>query len=217
MGKIEYAVISFPESLYREEISEKLGAILHLGIVENGIDGQQMLNAFLDSGLAKEFELQNPPFVAGKSALELLHYLSPWLNDAELKDSGEVYPTPEYWLGWILGLYQTESGKPYQRIFETLPYDELQGLYWPLHEAPESKTFNTLDELLADTRKRTQLAIRRQNMGITQAELARLSGVHLRSIQMYEQGNKNINHASAETVYRLAFVLGCHVEDLLER
>ncbi len=40
--------------------------------------------------------------------------------------------------------------------------------------------------------------------GCTQAELSAYSGVSLRSIQMYEQRNKNINKASADTVYSLA-------------
>lgn len=51
----------------------------------------------------------------------------------------------------------------------------------------------------------------------TQAELAKRSGVGLRSIQMYEQRNKNINKASAETLYRLSKVLGCMMEDLIEK
>ncbi len=33
--------------------------------------------------------------------------------------------------------------------------------------------------------------------------------VSLRSIQMYEQRNKDINKASAETLYHIARVLGC--------
>lgn len=53
--------------------------------------------------------------------------------------------------------------------------------------------------------------------GCTQAELARRSNVSLRSIQMYEQRNKDINKASAETVLSLAKVLGCTMEDLLEK
>ena len=51
----------------------------------------------------------------------------------------------------------------------------------------------------------------------TQAELARRSNVSLRSIQMYEQRNKDINKASAATVLSLAKVLGCTMEDLLEK
>ena len=55
------------------------------------------------------------------------------------------------------------------------------------------------------------------NNGISVDQLARRSGVSLRSIQMYEQRNKDINKASAETLYRLARVFGCRMEDLLEK
>ena len=53
-------------------------------------------------------------------------------------------------------------------------------------------------------------------MGMSQAELAKQAGVGLRSIQMYEQRNKNINHASAETLLRLSRALHCSMEDLME-
>ncbi len=53
--------------------------------------------------------------------------------------------------------------------------------------------------------------------GCTQAELAERSGVSLRSIQMYEQRNKDVNKASAETLYRMAKALGCGMENLLEK
>ena len=49
------------------------------------------------------------------------------------------------------------------------------------------------------------------------AELAKKADVSLRSVQMYEQRNKDINKASVETVYRLAKSLGCTVEDLIEK
>lgn len=53
--------------------------------------------------------------------------------------------------------------------------------------------------------------------GASQSELARLSGVSLRSIQMYEQRQKLINKASVETVRKLAKVFGCEIEDLMEK
>ena len=46
--------------------------------------------------------------------------------------------------------------------------------------------------------------------------IAKLSGVSLRSIQMYEQKVNDIDKAQARTVYKLSRVLGCTVEDLLE-
>ena len=63
----------------------------------------------------------------------------------------------------------------------------------------------------------TNLKRIRTAYGLTQAELAERSGVSLRSIQMYEQRNKNINKASADTIYSLAKVLGCEMEDMIEK
>lgn len=34
---------------------------------------------------------------------------------------------------------------------------------------------------------------------------------------MYEQRNKDINKASAETLYKISKVLGCTMEDLIEK
>jgi len=51
---------------------------------------------------------------------------------------------------------------------------------------------------------------------LSQSQLAGESGVSLRSIQMYEQRNKDINKAQALTLAKIARVLGCAVEDLLE-
>ena len=56
----------------------------------------------------------------------------------------------------------------------------------------------------------------RENRGISQVELAALSGVKLRSIQMYEQKVNDIDKAQARTLYKLSRVLGCSIEDLLE-
>ena len=48
-------------------------------------------------------------------------------------------------------------------------------------------------------------------------EISKKLGVSLRSIQMYEQRNKDINKASVETLYRLSKVFGCSIEDLMEK
>lgn len=65
--------------------------------------------------------------------------------------------------------------------------------------------------------KDTNLKRIRSTYGYTQAELAKRSGVTLRSIQMYEQRNKDINKASADALYRISRVLGCSMESLLEK
>ena len=52
---------------------------------------------------------------------------------------------------------------------------------------------------------------------LSQSQLSKLTGINLRMIQFYESGFKNINHAHADTVFKLATALDCSMEDLIER
>ena len=54
------------------------------------------------------------------------------------------------------------------------------------------------------------------SFGLSQSKLAKLADVKLRSIQMYEQRRNNINKTQGETLYKLAKVLACNIEDLLD-
>lgn len=56
----------------------------------------------------------------------------------------------------------------------------------------------------------------RESNNLTRKELSNVSGVSLRMIQYYEQGIKDINKTQAITLYKLAQVLNCNIEDLLE-
>ena len=90
-------------------------------------------------------------------------------------------------------------------------------MYYTLHEADITKFADIADERIRNYFKDTNLKRIRSSYGCTQAELAKRSGVGLRSIQMYEQRNKDINKASVESLYRISKVLGCTIEDLLEK
>lgn len=56
----------------------------------------------------------------------------------------------------------------------------------------------------------------RANRHMTQAELADSSGVSVRMIQKYEQGDRDINKAQGSTLFSLAKALECQIEDILE-
>ena len=60
--------------------------------------------------------------------------------------------------------------------------------------------------------------LRRQRLaaGLSQSELAALSGVNIRNIQQYEQRAKDINRAAAGSLQFLARVLGRRIESLRE-
>ena len=64
--------------------------------------------------------------------------------------------------------------------------------------------------------RQTKLALARKRIKKPNKTSAYESGVSLRSIQMYEQRQRNINEASVTTVRDIAKVLHCNIEDLLE-
>ena len=107
-------------------------------------------------------------------------------------------------------------GTPFWRMFESVPYEEFAASYHPLHEASEQKFIEVFEPRIRRTGNPTRPAVQRKARGLSRAGLAELSGVSLRSIQMYEQKNKNINRASAEVVLRLARALHCSMEDVME-
>ena len=57
----------------------------------------------------------------------------------------------------------------------------------------------------------------REASGLSQIKLAEASGVSPRMIQYYEQGVKDINKAQGITLYKIAQVLNCKIEDLLDK
>lgn len=74
-----------------------------------------------------------------------------------------------------------------------------------------------MNELRHTAKPETNLKLFRQNAGLSQRELAEQSGVPLRTIQQYEQRQKNINKAQAEYLVMLSRALCCVVEDLMEK
>ena len=124
------------------------------------------------------------------------------------------YP-PEYWVGWILAYYQWYTGKSFSTICRKLSYQSLIDLYWVLHEADPSKAVSVFDEIMQQGSE-TNLARYRKNVGLSQSQLAKAADISIRSIQLYEQKQTDINRAQYNHLQALATVLGCKPEDLLE-
>ena len=111
-------------SLYLDDLREALGAMLDVGVTVCGLSGQDVVDAFVVSGVSREFERLNPAFVAGKSGIELVRLLAPFMGTAgdPLESAGVEYPfdrfgrSPDYWLGWSLGYFQVVTGLPYARV-----------------------------------------------------------------------------------------------------
>lgn len=160
-----------------------------------------------------------PWAVAGLCGCELFVRLSRELGcsvEGLVKPRVHMGKTSEYWLGWIAAYVQWRLDEPFDTLFSAVPYDELLAMYDPWHEASEERVAKLVAERIEQARGETCLAAMRGHLGLSQRELAHRSGVSLRSIQMYEQRNKDINRAQACSMAALSRALHCTMEDLLE-
>ena len=196
-----------------------LGDAFDYAVNTCGMNGTTFTKLFCASTVSKRMENGEPAYVAGKSGIEIvLEVISETMGKSLAIDPHEhMCRSREYWIGWAAAYYQWHSGRKYSDIFKVIPFEDMQKMYYTLHEADITKFVEIADQLIKDHFTETNLKRIRTTYGCTQAELAKRSGVSLRSVQMYEQRNKDINKASVEAVYSLAKVLGCTMEDLIER
>ena len=207
------------QEIYLSNAQSMLGDAFDYAINVCHIPGSSFVKLFIASTISKRLENGEPSYLSGKSgievAMEILAETTGKTPDAAPQE--HFGRSREYWIGWAVAYYQWFSGRSYSEIFKVVTFEELQKLYDPLHAADITKFADILDARMREFFTDTNLKRIRTAYGCTQAELAKRSGVSLRSIQMYEQRNKDINKASAETLLRLSRVLGCTMEDLMEK
>lgn len=204
---------------YLSDAKDRLSQFFDYLINDCGMKADWVASIFLSSGYAEQFERGNPAILAGMSGIELARVVV----EATYKKKKLPEPryseglSPEYWAGWALAEYQWYSGKRFRDIFEHVKLSETIPLYSVYHEMDVSKFIETMDERCSTALPECRLKKLRESRGLSQSELAKISGVSLRSIQMYEQRVNDIDKAQAQTIYKLSRVIGCAMEDLLEK
>jgi len=205
---------------YLNNAADLFGCMMNYVVNDCGMSGDEFLRMFITTGLADQFARGNPKVIAGMSGVDLASNViqsSTGVAPSVISESIKTYRTPEFWAGWALARYQWHSARSFSAILRAFPFSEITNRYYPLHEADISKFYSVADKVIADANPQSNLKRLREAAGYTQKSLAQEAEVTLRSIQMYEQRNKNINNAHAITLVKIARILGCEVEDLLER
>ena len=195
-----------------------LGDMLDFAVNSCDMDADEVFDMFIVSGLAKQFENGNPAYVAGITGCELLKeiFLEIGLEKPDVPDEMYLDKSPEYWSGWALAYYQWYTGKAFQRIHQAVSIEEILYMYPTYHEADIMKFVDTMNEKWNRYYTDTNLKRIRKQSGLSQKELADLSGVPLRQIQQFEQRKREINKTQAMNLWRMGKVLGCTAEELLE-
>jgi DNA-binding transcriptional regulator YiaG len=198
-----------------------LGDMFDYAAEDCGCDPEEFFGYFIISGVAGAFERGNPKYVAGLSGPELASEVIYRTQGTrpDTPPSKTADKSPEYWAGWSLAYYQWYTGLRFSDMRKNgLTMTRVLSLYPTLHEADISKFAAVANRIIEENGANGVCNIRRirKSGGMTQKQLAERSGAALRMIQLYEQRRQDINKARVGTLVRIARVLGCDTEDLLE-
>lgn len=207
------------DKLYLEKARAALARMLDFAVYDLHQDLTSFFDLFISSGVAPLFEQGDIHILVGISGVELAYEV--------LERSGLAYKrvTPqysmdrseEYWTGWALAYYQWETAQPFAEIVQYIPIQDILAMYDPYHEMDIRQFCDAMNERLRKAKPETNLKLLRQQNGLSQKQLAEISSVPLRTLQQYEQRQKNINKAQAEYLVSLSTALNCSVEQLIER
>ena len=200
---------------YLSKAQNNLASMFDFAVYDLKEDLTLFYKKFLQSKISSQFERGEATVIAGRSGVELALEL---IGDESLasKYRPVANRTPEYWCGWALAYFQWQTNLSFKEIDNYIPVSEVLNMYSPFHEMDISQFCDKMLELYNKRKNNTNLKKLRIGAELSQSQLAEISDIPLRTIQQYEQNQKNINAAKAETVVKLAKALNCTVEALLE-
>ena len=203
------------DKLYLSKAQSSLASMLDFAVYDLKKDLADFYKKFLESKISVQFERGESSVIAGKSGVELaLEVLENYSLAKKYKPAANR--SPEYWTGWALAYFQWQTNLSFKQIDSLIPITEVRAMYAPYHEMDISQFCDKMTELYKARKPACNLKTRRLAAGLSQSELAITSGVPLRTIQQYEQKQKDINAAKAQSVISLAKALDCSAEDLME-
>lgn len=206
------------DEIYLSGAQNILGHAVDFAVMSLCIEPDVFGSALAVSGSGKQFASGNPRYVAGMNgcelAREILDEVKISYTDAE--DVMYLDKSPEYWAGWVLAFYQWRADISFMDILRVVSLEKIIAMYPIYHEMDLVKFAEQMDLLIKVANPHTRLHKRRKNAGLSQSGLAAEAGVPVRQIQLFEQGQRDINKTAAETLYRLAKALHCRMEDLME-
>ncbi|MBQ5916952.1 MAG: helix-turn-helix transcriptional regulator [Lachnospiraceae bacterium] len=206
------------DEMYLEKARIALGRMFDFVVYQLGYSIEKFFDLFISSGVSRRFENGDVDLLVGKSGVEIgYEVLDKTFGDVQpIEIEFTVNRSEEYWTGWVLAYYQWMYGISFSKINEKISIRDILALYTPYHEMDIRQVVDKLDEMMINKDEDTNLKKRRKAAGLSQSGLAKEVGVSVRTIQQYEQRQKDINKASAERMLAFAKRLYCDVEDLME-
>lgn len=201
------------DELYLEKARTTLGRMLDFAVYDLKLDINHFYSLFCHSQYAKRFESGDTSLLSGKSGIELAYDI---IGNCSVKPKFTTNRSGEYWAGWAVAYYQWYTSLSFLQINDIVPIDDVIKMYPKYHEMDIMQFVDTVNDIYFQKRQTTNLKQKRLEAGLSQSELSKLSGIPVRTIQQYEQRQKNINSAKVESVLSISKALSCDINDILE-
>lgn len=207
------------DKVYLDKARIALGRMLDFAVYDLKYNLTYFFALFISSGVAERFGRGDFTLLVGKSGVELAYEVldKSGIEYERVKVNYTANRSEEYWTGWALAYYQWETALSFEEIVNCVPIAEICVMYSPYHEMHIQSFVDRMNAYYRAMQPQTNLKKMRKRAGFSQSELAEVSGVPVRTIQQYEQRQKNINKAQVEYLLMLAQALCCRVEDLVEK
>ena len=229
-----------------DRASDSLGRMLDFSVHSLRQDATSMMELFCASGLASLFERGDIRAIAGMSGIELAYETleRSGLTYERVTPRHTRSLSGEYWCGHALVRAQWETCLPFSTILKSFSIPAftakyavertgfLDSLPLDISETERSAQAAAFGRRFADEAAAgllsslksgspegaadTPLKIARIKNGLSQSQLAKACGIPLRTIQQYEQRQKDLSRARSEYLIALSRVLGCDPASLLE-
>lgn len=199
--------------LFFNDAQDWLGEFFETSVYVLNMEIKEVWKRFILSRYSILFGSGDPFTICGKSGSEVAFELC----GKRVNELPFIYDRPpEYWLGWALAYYQWEKNIPFIFIAKSVDIETILLMYKKYHEMDVTHFCNEMDRLMRLRKKEANLKRMRMSRGFSQKELAEITSIPIRTIQQYEQKQKNINNAQANYVIALSQALSCSPKDILE-
>lgn len=203
------------DEMYIEGAMTRLGDMMEYACLDCDYDPDSFFKMFIQSGVARRFEVGDVSVIAGKSGPELTYLV---LQEVDHRND---FPEPTwredrsdlYWSGWVMAYFQWHKNRSFADIWNSVSIRMLQKMYGIYHEVDVSKSVEIIAEMIK-TPKKEPIKSLRLIRGLTQKELAQKANMTVAQLQRIEYGERKVENLSLKTAISLANALGVRVEEM---
>ena len=198
------------DRMYLAQARETLGAMMDYAVWDCKLAADEFFALFVTSGLADCFGRGDPKLVSGMSGVELAWetFFRTRFTDDRPRPRYNLNRSRDYWVGWALAHCQWATSLSFRELTRYVPPSRMAGLYSPYHERDVKALVEKVVSICREGKTDTNLKAARRRRGLSQSELAEAAQVPLRTLQQYEQGQKDILKANVAYAVSLSHVLG---------